>query len=176
MIDLNVGAASKAVMRAGQHYALFTVHGRRILFGVIRPGWDVEGFESADYVDGHVFYDTASGRCWPAGIGDWEGIDNAGKEGDQIGLLLDLDKGSLTVYKNGGRLGVMVPSGLTGEYCWAVSLYDWGSSARIESAPVPAVPVHPTTDSAAIGAVEVGRWVGDEESEPAFVRPGRPSA
>jgi hypothetical protein len=34
--------------------------------------------------------------------------------GDRIGLLLDLDQGSLTVYRNGQRLGVMVPSGLSG--------------------------------------------------------------
>lgn len=28
----------------------------------------------------------------------------------------------MTVYKNGERLGVMVESGLSGEYCWAVSM------------------------------------------------------
>jgi hypothetical protein len=33
-------AASKAVMRAGHHYAQFTVVGGKMLFGVIRPGWD----------------------------------------------------------------------------------------------------------------------------------------
>ena len=33
---------------------------------------------------------------------------------DVVGLLLDLDTGSLTVYKNGDRLGVMVAEGLSG--------------------------------------------------------------
>jgi hypothetical protein len=32
--------------------------------------------------------------------------------GDRIGLLLDLDQGSMTVYKNDERLGVMRASGL----------------------------------------------------------------
>ena len=37
-----------------------------------------------------------------------------------VGLLLDLDKGALSVFKNGRFLGVM-EDGLGGEYCWFVS-------------------------------------------------------
>ena len=37
-------AASKVVMRSGRHFAQFTVmSGSMVLFGVIRPGNDVEG-------------------------------------------------------------------------------------------------------------------------------------
>jgi hypothetical protein len=43
------------------------------------------------------------------------------KCGDTIGLLLDVDAGTLTVHKNDERLGVMA-TGLEGRYCWAVSL------------------------------------------------------
>lgn len=39
------------------------------------------------------------------------------RERAHIGLLLDLDEGTLTVYKDGRRLGV-IQDGLTGEYCW----------------------------------------------------------
>ena len=60
-----------------------------------------------------------------------------GWEGDRIGLLLDLDQGSMTVYKNDERLGVMA-TGLSGEYSWAVSLRQQGSSTRIEPATLPA--------------------------------------
>ena len=62
------------------------------------------------------------------------------KEDDRIGLLLDLDAGSLTVYKNDERLGVMQESGLTDAagYRWAVGLIDKGDSARIEALPVAA--------------------------------------
>jgi hypothetical protein len=54
-------------------------------------------------------------------------------------MLLDLDQGTMTVYKNDERLGVMA-TGLSGEYSWAVSLAWLGTSARIESAPAPASP------------------------------------
>ena len=53
-------------------------------------------------------------------------------------MLLDLDQGTMTVYKNDERLGVMA-TGLSGEYSWAVPLLDAGDSARIEAAAAPAV-------------------------------------
>jgi hypothetical protein len=81
------------------------------------------------------------GSCFP-GYHDWEERQGAREEGDRIGMLLDLDQGSMTVYKNDERLGVMA-TGLSGEYSWAVSLYygrDTGYSARIGAAPPPASP------------------------------------
>jgi hypothetical protein len=73
--------------------------------------------ENAHRVDGHCFY---YGSCYP-GDHDWEGMQTAEDEDDRIGLLLDLDQGTMTVYKNDERLGVMA-TGLSGEYSWAVSL------------------------------------------------------
>jgi hypothetical protein len=128
-------AASKAVMRAGRHYVQFTVmSGNYILFGVIRPGWDVEGGKNAHCVDGHCFYDTYDGQRYPGGH-DWEGKQGA-REGDRIGMLLDLDQGSMTVYKNDERLGVMA-TGLSGEYSWAVDQCLNGESALIRPAALP---------------------------------------
>jgi hypothetical protein len=131
-------AASKAVMRAGRHYLQFTaVKGSIMYFGVIRPGWDVEGGEDAPWKDGHCFYYTYTGRLYPAPH-NWEGMQGA-REGDRIGMLLDLDQGSMAVYKNDERLGVMA-TGLSGEYSWALSLYyEQGASARIEPAALPCV-------------------------------------
>jgi hypothetical protein len=120
-------------MRAGRHYAEFTVaSGSVMCFGVIRPGWDVEGGMDAFLVNGHCFYDTFSGHRFP-NVLSWEGLQTAREEGDRIGMLLDLDQGSMTVYKNDVRLGVMA-TGLSGEYSWAVTLFDRGDSARIEHA------------------------------------------
>ena len=131
------GAASKAVMRAGRHYAQFTVvSGIYKFFGVIRPGWDVEAGQHAQFVNGHCFYATANGTRWP-GYDSWEGMQGVMKRGDRIGMLLDLDQGSMTVYKNDERLGVMA-TGLSGEYCWAVTLAYGDDSARIEAAALPA--------------------------------------
>ena len=53
------------------------------------------------------------------------------------GLKLDLDEGTLTAYKNGHRLGVMM-SGLTGEYVWVATLHRSGTTASIRRAPIPA--------------------------------------
>jgi len=63
----------------------------------------------------------------------WDGgLDSGGNEtwvgmervstGDEIGMLLDLDEGTLSVYKNGRKLGVM-KRGLAGEYCWVATIH-----------------------------------------------------
>jgi len=51
----------------------------------------------------------------------WEGQERIQENHFRIGFVLDLDEGTLDVYKNGRRLGTL-RSGLVGEYCWAVSL------------------------------------------------------
>jgi len=57
----------------------------------------------------------------------------------KLGMLLDLDEGTLTVYKNGRSRGVKVKSGLTGEYCWAVEIYDTsdGTTVHMERGSIP---------------------------------------
>ena len=66
------------------------------------------------------FYRTSSGTSSPY----------------KIGMLLDLDEGTLSVYKNGRKLGVM-KRGLAGHYCWVVSLLE-GTQISIKRRPVPA--------------------------------------
>jgi len=51
----------------------------------------------------------------------WEGMEQNDEPSFKIGFELDLDVGTLDVYKNDRRLGTL-RSGLVGEYCWAVSL------------------------------------------------------
>jgi hypothetical protein len=152
-------AASKVVMRAGRHYAQFTVMSVGDMFvGVIRPGWNVEGGQIASDVTvadvhGHCFYDTFDGHCLPRDD-TWEGMQGA-REGDRIGMLLDLDQGSMTVYRNDERLGVMA-TGLTGEYSWAVTLESEDDSARIDAAPAPASPTTEELAQAVAYAAEQG--------------------
>jgi hypothetical protein len=54
---------------------------------------------------------------------DWEGEDEEtrGEASFKIGMVLDLDEGTLDVYKNDRRLGTL-RSGLVGEYCWVVTI------------------------------------------------------
>ena len=63
------------------------------------------------------------------------------EQGDRSGMLLDFDQGSMTVWRNGEKLGViggvLQADGLSGPLCWAVSLVNLGHSARIESGPLP---------------------------------------
>ena len=60
------------------------------------------------------------------------------RKGRIPGLLLDLDQGSMTVYKNDKWLGAMA-TGLS-EYCWVVMPGRQGDCARIEATEVPASP------------------------------------
>lgn len=75
-------------------------------------------------------YRAIDGRCILSDWGDsdtpdveiWDGSESTSSDGE-IGMLLDSDEGTLTVYKNGRKLGVM-KRGLAGAYCWVVSLYE----------------------------------------------------
>jgi hypothetical protein len=64
----SLAPASRVVMRLGRHFAQFTVVEGLMHFGVIRPGWDVEGVAGAENVDGHCFYDTGYGCRFPGAI------------------------------------------------------------------------------------------------------------
>ena len=63
-------------------------------------------------------------------IFDWEGQEETEESSFKIGMVLDLDEGTLDVYKNDRRLGTM-QTGLVGEYCWVVSLVSIGASITI---------------------------------------------
>ena len=72
-------------------------------------------------------YFCYSGRCfwtdWNIEKGDskWQGHEVL-RESGTVGLLLDLNEGTVSVFKDGRHLGVM-KDGLGGEYCWFVSVY-----------------------------------------------------
>ena len=145
-------AFSNSIMRAGKHYATFTTIKKEesLMLGVMRPGKASENarglpierrfYQNFSRYMGYgehnnnvncCFYDSYEGVCfssdWSGSNGDieidsgWSGMQQM-SSGDEIGLLLDLDEGTLTVYKNGRKLGVM-KSGLAGPYCWVVSLF-----------------------------------------------------
>ena len=71
-------------------------------------------------------YYCSTGQCywtdWSNGMrcSEWQGRERLGGSGT-IGLLLDLDQGTLSLFKNGRLLGVM-KDGLDGEYCWFVTV------------------------------------------------------
>ena len=64
------------------------------------------------------FFATGSGQCNSGRWHSWEGSKPAEDQGDRIGLLLVLDQGSVTGWKNDVQLGVMRAEGLSGPLCW----------------------------------------------------------
>ena len=100
-----------------------------MFFGVVRPGWNVEGGHDAYDIEGHCFYFSQCGQRCP-GVHSWVGMQPA-REGDTIGLTLDLERGTMMAFKNDEPLGVMA-TGLHGEYVWAVEMYRRGDCIRIE--------------------------------------------
>ena len=144
-------AVCNEVMRAGRHFATVEVYsGSMLSFGVIRPikYWHMRTFNP---YNAYMQSDLLSGRTdrWGSGdvhccmyrqdggcdwtdwrhvsshldqsLRDWEGAEPCYGRA-KIGLLLDLDEGTLTAYKNGRRLGVM-SNGLSGVYSWSIQVY-----------------------------------------------------
>lgn len=101
--------------------------------------------------DGWVF-DTESGMHrhgqeeteWPGqpGYGDL-------KEGDTVGLRLDIEAGCMAVYVNGSRSGVMFQVALPKPLRWAVELV-YGSSVRVERMAAPFVASEVLADEARV--------------------------
>ena len=59
----------------------------------------------------------------------WEGRYVYNKSGTSLGMLLDLDSGTLSVYQDDKRLGTL-RDGLAGEYCWTVG-FGHGSTGDV---------------------------------------------
>ena len=88
--------------------------------GLIRIRW--KKWEESKLMvmdDGHREQAVRENRCRPF---DWEGIEEIRETSFKIGFVLDLDEGTLDVYKNDRRIGTLM-RGLVGEYCWVVTLF-----------------------------------------------------
>eukprot|EP01046_Picozoa_sp_COSAG06_P081553 COSAG06_NODE_28700_length_569_cov_3.876596_2_plen_153_part_01 len=101
-------------MVAGSHYVEMTLLEKGwggALMGVVGQGFDAAGGgEASSSAEGWLLR-TGDGILWHAGnSSDWEGMPQYDeiKQGDVVGLLLDLGQRTLSVYLNGARLGVMV--------------------------------------------------------------------
>ncbi|EJK74263.1 hypothetical protein THAOC_04069, partial [Thalassiosira oceanica] len=151
-VSTSTALSSGYVMSSGSHYAEYEIIASAPFIGVVRPmpGLDVASFRdycwfigksgsfyptflaqrSAGWGDGNVHacdYSCGDGEMsWTDWEDEehlglrWEGREGCGS-GDTVGMLLNLDEGTLTVYKNNRQLGVM-KNGLSGSYCWYVSL------------------------------------------------------
>lgn len=126
---LGCTAAGASILRAGRHFAEFTVLKGGGSYGIVRPDWCVRTQRRASGCPDHCFYNASHGTRRP-GNARWDGMRRA-VDDDRVGLLLDLEEGSLTVFLNDARLGA-ITTGLTGHYCWAVVLMRKDRSARLD--------------------------------------------
>jgi len=114
-------------MTSGRQYAEFTIteNNGAMYMGIIRPihDWPKKKMRHREF--------SAYCRGRQSGCPGYAGSvhqyyyyaneDHRLEKGDVVGMLLDLDEGTLVVYKNGVCLGVMVDN-LAGHYCWAVAI------------------------------------------------------
>ena len=158
--------ASSYVMESGIHYAVFHTSKSNFI-GVVRP---VPNLDPGRFVNPnfHFFvtelfayflaartdkwgsgnvhvceyeceYGSMTWTNWDSNTSvDWEGMEDC-NTGDTIGMLLNLEEGTLTIYKNNRRLGVM-KDGLSGSYCWYVSVGKKGSTIAIKRGKPPRCP------------------------------------
>jgi hypothetical protein len=109
-----------------------------IMIGISRPNLDPTGDYFIECTDGW-FIHAHDGSLYGNGK---ENSDGAGgyKQGDRVGMLLDLGNGSLRVFKNGVEHGHGYAAGsVTGPVVAAVQMYDKDASVRLlPNAKVPA--------------------------------------
>jgi hypothetical protein len=121
-------------LTVGKHYwevELLSQYVGYIMIGISRPNLDPAGeYIGRECTDGW-FINANSGTLW--GNGKYAS-DTAGryKHGDRVGVLLDLDNGSLRFFKNGVEHGPGYAAGsVTGPVAHAVHMHDKATSLRL---------------------------------------------
>jgi hypothetical protein len=102
-----------------------------IMIGISRPNLDPVGSYYNSYCTDGWFIHAAYGTLYGNGKG---GVNEAGEymQGDRVGMLLDLDNGSLRFFKNGVQHGPGYPAGsVTGPLMAAVQMYEQNRSVRL---------------------------------------------
>jgi hypothetical protein len=123
-------------LKEGRHFwevELLSENMEYMNVGVTRPNLDPVGdYIDSDCTDGW-FIHMKEGSLYGNGKND---DDAAGpyKQGDRVGVLLDLNKGSLLFFKNGVQHGPgYAPGSVTGPVVAAVEIYSEGQSARLHA-------------------------------------------
>jgi hypothetical protein len=115
----------------GKHYWEVEYVGSSIYIGISRPNLDPTEYYCSSACTDSWFINTNGGSL--SGNGK-ECDDRAGgfKQGDRVGVLLDLNNGSLRFFKNGVEHGPGYPAGsVTGPVAHAVQMYYKDASVRL---------------------------------------------
>jgi hypothetical protein len=119
-------------LTTGKHYwEVEKLNYEHLFVGIAKPNLDPsQHYAVRGGTDGWFMYTYGGSLC---GNGKQAG-DKAGGiyEGDRVGVLLDLDEGSLRFFVNGVQHGPGYPAGsVTGPVVCAVSMYDPSTSVRL---------------------------------------------
>jgi hypothetical protein len=119
----------------GKHYwevELLSEKLNNIFIGISRPNLDpTQGYYERDCTD-CWFIRTADGALFGNGKEGDDGEAPAYTQGDRVGVLLDLNDGSLRFFKNGLQNGPGYPAGsVTGPVVHAVHMLSVGGSVRL---------------------------------------------
>jgi hypothetical protein len=161
-------------MVAGAHYVEMTLLKKAdwgAWMGVVGQSFDAAGGGKACKSAEGWLLRTHDGSLGHAGrASKWEGSPQRHeiKQGDVVGLLLDLGQRTLSLYLNGARRGVMVAPGMKNEYGeavaslagplrWAVDVCA-GGSVRIERRPAPGPVPSAEEVAAAVAWNEANYW------------------
>jgi hypothetical protein len=127
-------ATTETELTEGKHYwevELLSENMGNIMIGISRPNLDPAGTYYRRECTDAWFIRTYHGSL--CGNGKW-GDDAAGeyKQGDRVGVLLDLDNGSLRIFKNGVQHGPGYAAGsVTGSVVAAVQMANKNASVRL---------------------------------------------
>jgi hypothetical protein len=118
----------------GKHYwevELLSENLVSIYIDISRPNLDPKGFYTRSECTDGWFIDADYGDLFGNGIGIGDAA-GAYKHGDRVGVLLDLDNGSLRFFKNGVQHGPGYAAGsVTGPVVAAVQMYCTDESVRL---------------------------------------------
>ena len=118
----------------GKHYWEVELLSKRVMnifIGISRPNLDPTGEYYERECTDAWFIEASEGALYGNGKC---GYDMAGeyKQGDHVGVLLDLDNGSLRFFKNGVKHGPGFPAGsVTGPVVAAVQMREQGTRVRL---------------------------------------------
>jgi hypothetical protein len=122
---------SGVALTAGKHYWEVEILIVDVFVGIAKPNLDPnDDYALGDNADGWFIWTSEGSLC---GNGK-QNVDRAGEieEGDRVGVLLDLDEGSLRFFKNGVQHGPGYPAGsVTGPVVCAMQMYYRATSARL---------------------------------------------
>jgi hypothetical protein len=104
-----------------------------LFVGIARPGLDTadgKGYVEMEFKDAWLMM-ANNGTLWGNGK-DWSDEAGGVAKGDKLGVLLDLDAGSVLFFKNGAKHGPGWAAGsVTDPVVLAVQIYYKGSSGEV---------------------------------------------